>query len=133
MNIGAAAFLPRLYALQDEAARKRNGVLRSAWESATSLQLTMLQLNLELERATEAITRENARRVCIQLPDGLKPKAADIQRELEEKTGAEIIFWAGSCFGACDIPVGLEKLGVDMIIQFGHSGWRPRLEGYEYR
>ena len=63
----------------------------------------------------------------------LETPAESLMRELEEKTGAEIIFWAGSCFGACDIPVGLEKLGVDMIIQFGHSGWRPRLEGYEYR
>lgn len=93
----------------------------------------MLHLNLELERAADTISRERAKRVCIQLPDGLKSKADDIQRELEEKTGATIIFWAGSCFGACDIPVGLEKLGVDLIIQFGHSGWRPRLEGYEYR
>ena len=31
--------------------------------------------------------------------------------------------WLGSCFGGCDIPVEVDKLGVDLIIQFGHSDW----------
>ena len=92
----------------------------------------MLKLNLELEKAVEKINSEKAKLVCIQLPDGLKAKADDIQRELEEKTKAKIIFWSGSCFGACDVPVGLEKLGVDLIIQFGHSNWNPKLGSYDY-
>ncbi len=91
----------------------------------------MLTLNLELDKAIEKIKKENAKRVCIQLPDGLKPRADEIQREIEEKTSAEVVFWSGSCFGACDVPVDLDKLGVGLIIQFGHSAWKPKLD-YEY-
>jgi len=66
-----------------------------------------MNYNLELEKAIERIKQENAKLVCIQLPDGLKPKA-------------KIIIWAGSCFGACDYP-DLGKQGVDLLIQWGHS------------
>ena len=92
----------------------------------------MLKLDLELEKAIERINQEKASVVCIQLPDGLKPKAEEIQHEIEKKTNASIVFWSGSCFGACDVPVGLDKWGVDLIIQFGHSDWKPRLKDYEY-
>ena len=92
----------------------------------------MLKLNLEINKAIEKINAENAKMVCIQLPDGLKPRAGEIQNEIEEKTKAKVVFWSGSCFGACDIPVGLDKLEVDMIIQFGHSDWKPRLKDYQY-
>ena len=34
-----------------------------------------MKYNLELEKAADAIKKEKAKRVCIQLPDGLKPKA----------------------------------------------------------
>jgi 2-(3-amino-3-carboxypropyl)histidine synthase len=78
---------------------------------------------LELDRAADAIAREKAKRVCIQLPDGLKPEAARIADELQAKTGAEVIIWAGSCYGACDLPLEVERLGVDMLIAFGHTQW----------
>ncbi len=91
-----------------------------------------MHLNLELNKAIEKINSENAKLVCIQLPDGLKPKADEIQAEIEHKTKATVVFWSGSCYGACDIPIGLDKLGVDLLIQFGHSDWHPRLQGYTY-
>ena len=53
----------------------------------------------------------------------LKPKATEIAKQLKQKSGSEIIIWAGSCYGACDTPLGLEKLGVDLLVQFGHSAW----------
>ena len=80
--------------------------------------------DLELKRAAETIKKEKAKLVCIQLPDGLKPKAKDIIKELEEKTAADIVIWMSSCFGACDVPAHIEKLGFDLLIQFGHSEWR---------
>jgi 2-(3-amino-3-carboxypropyl)histidine synthase len=79
---------------------------------------------LEIDRIAGRINRMKAKRVCIQLPDGLKPKAEEIQREIERKTKATVLIWAGSCFGACDIPEGLDRLGVDLLVQFGHSEWR---------
>ncbi len=77
--------------------------------------------NLELEKAVKEIKKNKAKLVCIQLPDGLKPKADEIKKELGKKTNAEIVIWLGSCFGACDIPQGLDKLKLDLIIQWGHS------------
>jgi 2-(3-amino-3-carboxypropyl)histidine synthase len=79
--------------------------------------------DLELERAIGEIKKTKAKLVCIQLPDGLKQKATEIASELEEKTGAQVMIWLGTCFGACDIPQGLEKLGVDLLIQWGHTEW----------
>jgi diphthamide biosynthesis enzyme Dph1/Dph2-like protein len=80
--------------------------------------------NLELKKVVESIKKEKAKLVCIQLPDGLKPKAEEIVKELEKNTDAKIVIWMSSCFGACDTPNHIDKLGFDLLIQFGHSEWR---------
>lgn len=76
--------------------------------------------DLELERIASCIKKEKAKIVCIQLPSGLKSKAGELQDFLQSETGAEIIIWGGSCFGACDIP-NLSGTKVDLLIQWGHS------------
>lgn len=78
--------------------------------------------NLELKKAAEQISKTNAKKICIQLPDGLKPKAKEIVDFLKKETDAEIVIWAGTCFGACDTP-NIDKLGFDLLIQWGHSEW----------
>ncbi|MBW2986664.1 diphthamide synthesis protein [Candidatus Woesearchaeota archaeon] len=83
-----------------------------------------MEYELELEKAAEEIKKQKAKRVCIQLPDGLKPEAQKIADELKERTGAEIIIWLGSCYGACDIPKQIEELKLDLLIQWGHSEWK---------
>ncbi|MBI2564952.1 diphthamide synthesis protein [Candidatus Woesearchaeota archaeon] len=85
--------------------------------------MQFMDYDLELEKVISKIKLENARRVCIQLPDGLKPKAGEIAEKLEKETEATVITWAGSCYGACDIPLQVELLGVDLLIQWGHSEW----------
>lgn len=77
--------------------------------------------NLELERVSGEINKQKAKLVCVQLPDGLKPQAKDIVDSLERSTNAKILIWQGSCFGACDVPTQLDKLGVDLLVQWGHS------------
>jgi 2-(3-amino-3-carboxypropyl)histidine synthase len=84
----------------------------------------MNDYELELEKAVKEIRKAGARLVCIQLPDGLKRYADEIQKEIESKTKADVIIWLGSCFGACDIPRGLENIGVDLLIQWGHEEWK---------
>ena len=84
----------------------------------------MTKYDLEFNRAVEQIKKQKAKIVCIQLPDGLKSQAKDIQEKLEKQTNAKIIIWLGSCYGACDTPIGLEKLGIDLLIQWGHSEWK---------
>ncbi|MBD3248541.1 hypothetical protein GF336_00670 [Candidatus Woesearchaeota archaeon] len=80
-----------------------------------------MRYDLELDKAVEKIKKQKAKTVCIQLADGLKPYANIIQKEIESKTKAKVIIWLGSCFGACDIPESLERLNIDLLIQFGHN------------
>ncbi|MEK6942887.1 MAG: diphthamide synthesis protein [Nanoarchaeota archaeon] len=84
----------------------------------------MDQYDLELSKVIERIKKDNPKMVCVQLPDGLKPKAAEIQESIEKNTGSSVVIWMGSCFGACDVPLQVERLGVDLLIQWGHSTWR---------
>jgi len=85
----------------------------------------MENYNLEVERIIKEIKAQKAKKVAIQLPDGLKPKAIELTREIESKTNAKILIWSGSNFGGCDLPiVQLEKLKVDLLIHFGHAPFR---------
>jgi 2-(3-amino-3-carboxypropyl)histidine synthase len=79
--------------------------------------------DLELTKVIAYIKEKKAERVIIQLPEGLKNQALKITDRLESETNAEIIIWAGTCFGACDIPPDLEKNNIDLLIQWGHSEW----------
>ena len=83
-----------------------------------------MEYNLEIDKAVDEIKKQDAKTVCIQLPDGLKPNAAEIKKEIEEKTDSNVVIWLGSCYGACDVPTQVETLGVDLLIQFGHSEWQ---------
>ena len=80
-----------------------------------------MNFDLELDKAVKEIESSKAKRVCIQLPDGLKTRALEVYDHLKANTKAEILIWMGSCFGACDVPNGLENLKVDLLIQRGHS------------
>ena len=77
-----------------------------------------MDYDLELDKCVNKIKKQKAKKVLIQLPDGLKPKASEIAKYLEEKTKANIFIWLNSCYGACDIP---NIKNMDLIIQFGHS------------
>ena len=79
--------------------------------------------DLELDKVEAKINEEQAKTVCIQLPDGLRPQAQHITRELEKRTSATVIIWLGSCWGACDVPLEVNRLGVDLLVQWGHSEW----------
>jgi 2-(3-amino-3-carboxypropyl)histidine synthase len=80
-----------------------------------------MEYDFDLDKVVDRIKKEKAKLVCIQLADGIKPKAVEIQEYLEKKTSAKVIIWLGSCWGACDVPVEIERLKVDLIVQFGHN------------
>jgi len=84
----------------------------------------------ELEKAVERINKIAAKTVCIQLPDGMKPYAKEIESEISQKTGARVLIWLGSNFGACDIPLGLSKMGVDLLLSWGHNVFHKKSEGW---
>jgi 2-(3-amino-3-carboxypropyl)histidine synthase len=77
--------------------------------------------DFEEARLKQEIAKRGAKRVMLQLPEGLKPEGPRIA-EIIETTGALPIISADPCYGACDIAVNeAEDLGVDLIVHFGHS------------
>lgn len=81
----------------------------------------MKQFDFEEERIKQEITKLEAKRILIQLPEGLKPEAPRLARVVE-KTGALPIISADPCYGACDLATAeAESLGVDLIIHYGHA------------
>jgi len=81
----------------------------------------MRQFDLEEERVKQEILKLGAKRVMIQLPEGLKPEAPRIAKTVE-KFGVLPIVSADPCYGACDLAIAeAESLGVDLIIHYGHS------------
>ena len=64
------------------------------------------------------------KKILIQLPEGIKQEASKLSKLLESKTNAEIIISGEPCWGACDTPQDLKSLGVDLLIQWGHSPWK---------
>ncbi|MGA3191596.1 MAG: diphthamide biosynthesis enzyme Dph2 [Candidatus Bathyarchaeia archaeon] len=81
----------------------------------------MRHFDLEEERVKQEILKLGAKRVLIQLPEGLKPEAPHIAKTIE-KLGVLPIVSADPCYGACDLAIAeAESLGVDLIIHYGHS------------
>lgn len=84
--------------------------------------------DLELDKTVEEIKKSNANKVLIQLADGLKPRGKEIADYIESKCECEVFIWFGDCFGACDFPLSIGNIGVDLIVQFGHSEFSKRSE-----
>lgn len=84
----------------------------------------------DIEKAVAEVKESKAKKVCIQLPDGMKPYAKEIADEIEKKTDAKVLIWLGSNFGACDIPLGLNMMGVDLLISWGHNRFHKKPEGW---
>jgi len=83
--------------------------------------------DLEFDKIVESIKKNNAKLILLQFADGLKQYAVTIVDYLQERTSAEFLIWFGTCFGACDIPIGLEKIKpkIDLVFQFGHNELMP--------
>tara|TARA_Y100000310_G_scaffold338619_1_gene428746 strand:+ start:773 stop:1033 length:261 start_codon:yes stop_codon:yes gene_type:complete len=80
--------------------------------------------DLELPKLIEEIKNKNSKQVLVQLPDGLKPQGQKIIDEIESSTDAKAFLWLGNCFGACDLPLGIDILKIDLNIQFGHNRFK---------
>jgi 2-(3-amino-3-carboxypropyl)histidine synthase len=80
----------------------------------------MQLFDFEEERVKQEIVKLGAKRVLIQLPEGLKSEGPRLAKVVE-KTGALPIVSADPCYGACDLATAeAESLGVDLIIHYGH-------------
>ncbi len=81
--------------------------------------------SLDFKEVINKIRKISAKRVLLQFPDGLKQYATAIVDFLEEKTDSEFFIFLGDCYGACDIPLGMNENKFDLIIQFGHNSLMP--------
>src|SRR5665647_894103 len=81
----------------------------------------MLGFDFEENRIKQEITNLDAKRVLLQMPEGLKPEAPKLAKIIEA-CGTLAIISADPCYGACDIGFNeAEGLGVDLIVHFGHA------------
>jgi 2-(3-amino-3-carboxypropyl)histidine synthase len=81
----------------------------------------MKGFDFEEERIKQEITKLGAKRVLLQLPEGLKPEGPRLAKIIEKAGGIPIIS-ADPCYGACDLAsTDAERLGIDLIIHFGHA------------
>ena len=92
-------------------------------EKKTILEVSE-KYELEIPKIVGDIKKNKAQKVLLQFPEGLKPYAQVICDKVQGEAGCQCFIWMGTCFGACDVPLEVEKLGVDMIVQFGHSAWK---------
>ena len=82
---------------------------------------------LELEKLIQEIKKNNYKRILVQLPDGMKYKADLVADFIEENTNAKVFIWLGSCYGACDLPLGIDVLNIDLIVQWGHNKFNKEM------
>jgi 2-(3-amino-3-carboxypropyl)histidine synthase len=83
-------------------------------------------LKSEFGRIEDEIADQRPKSILLHFPDGLKPYATEIAKEIKRiskaKLNKEVLvkIWLGSCFGACDVP----NTDSDLLIQFGHAPWK---------
>ena len=66
--------------------------------------------------------RLGAKRLLLQLPDGLRPIAYEIIAGITDGTEVEVILSGDSCYGSCDVAIKqARELGVELLVHYGHS------------
>lgn len=80
-----------------------------------------MEYRIDEHKILDEIKKSCAKRVMLQIPDGLKPKAKEIVDLIRKETDVEVLVWAGSCYGACDIPKGIGNMNVDILFHLGHN------------
>ena len=81
----------------------------------------MLQINLE--RAIAELKELKAKKILLQIPEGLKTKVEGIANDLE-KEGFSVITSMDPTFGACDIKSEeAKRFGCDALLHLGHNAF----------
>ncbi len=82
-----------------------------------------MEYDFELDKVVEYIRKVNAKRILLQLPDGLKRYHEYIVDYIESKLKDTSVYISLTpTYGACDIAVDeARRLGVDLIVHVGHN------------
>ncbi len=82
----------------------------------------MGMFDLEEEKLLAEIEGRGARKILIQLPDGLKAEGPRLASLVREKTGAEVFVSAAPAWGACDLSLdAASRLKADLLVHYGHN------------
>ncbi|GAA5866876.1 hypothetical protein JCM3774_004587 [Rhodotorula dairenensis] len=78
--------------------------------------------NFEIQKSVNQIKRNQARRVALQLPEGLAMYACSLVDIIERFADCECVIMGDVTYGACCIDdYSARALGCDMMIHYGHS------------
>ncbi|HZY94039.1 MAG TPA: diphthamide biosynthesis enzyme Dph2 [Candidatus Bathyarchaeia archaeon] len=82
----------------------------------------MSVFDLEEDRLVAEIEERGARKIVLQLPDGLKNEGPRLARLIKRRTGAEVFVSASPAWGACDLSLdAAQRLKADMLVHYGHN------------
>ena len=74
---------------------------------------------IQLSEVITQLKSRNAKRVAVQLPEGLKRNAAEISRELKNE-GFDVMISGDACWGACDLSLDALEWA-DVLVHVGHT------------
>ena len=78
--------------------------------------------DLEEEKVVSEIAGRGARKILIQLPDGLKQEGPRLADLIRSKTGSEVFVSASPAWGACDLSIDAAlRLKADLLVHYGHN------------
>ncbi len=81
-----------------------------------------------IKELVEHIKEKNPKRILLQLPEGLKTRALEIAKGIEEE-GIEVILSADPCYGACDLRDDeAMQLKCDLLVHVGHESFYKNFE-----
>ena len=84
-------------------------------------RILYMTLNFELDKLKKELSKLKPKRVLVQLPEGIKQNAFEIQ-ELIQSLNIECIFSGETCWGGCSIsPEEAKTVNADLIVHFGHA------------
>ncbi len=82
----------------------------------------------QIQALAEEIRKTKARRVMLQIPEGLRTRAAEIIEAIEG-SGAEALLSAEPVYGACDLAdSAAAAAGCDLLVHVGHSRFYRDIE-----
>ena len=74
------------------------------------------------ENLIKEIKERKAKRVLLQLPEGLKKEASRLAKFIQDNTNSEVIVAGEPCWGACDLALDeARNLKADLIVLYGHA------------
>jgi 2-(3-amino-3-carboxypropyl)histidine synthase len=76
----------------------------------------------DLNEVAAIIEDKGYKKVALELPEGLRGRAAGMVDKLYSKTGCEVFVSCDPCYGACDLnEEAFATLGCEAVFHFGHT------------